>query len=190
MIDLRFANVLSVCEHTAFKQNGIDFGATHATKLHRAVVKCPRECASPAGQFAQTAWSAESMVRVEHSDALDRAHPGNTPVFANDLSRPAPVVQHQALFRAFAHFRFVGRHLIAALKAHNMHLALATEAHVRASDVICDGLAEGHIGGVFLLLHRMERTHSGASDIISHVAAADDDNFVANRERRAVVEGA
>ena len=115
-------------------------------------------------------------MRVEHRGAVHGAQRGDLAVLVQDFARAALVVQADAFLGAFDDFDLVGRHLLAAFQADHVDFLVGAEAEGGA----------GHVVGDVLVL----RAHGGARHVVGHVAAADHDDALAQRQRRAGVEGA
>ena len=88
-------------------------------------------------------------------------------------------MQVDAFLGAFVDFDLVGGHLVAAFQADHVDFFIAAEAQGGA----------GHVVGYLLARHvgpaPAERRH-----VVGHIAAADHDDALAQRQRRALVEGA
>jgi hypothetical protein len=64
----------------------------------------------------------EASVLVEHREAAPHLQPRDNAVLADNFLRPPAVVEHDAFVLRLVHFDLPGRHLLARLQAHHVHL--------------------------------------------------------------------
>ena len=77
-------------------------------------------------------------LRIEDRGAAHGAQAGDLAVLAQDLARPALIVQVDAFLGAFVDFDLVGGHLLAAFQADHVDFFIAADAQRRARDVVGD----------------------------------------------------
>ncbi len=134
-----------------------------------------------AGMSSTTLSSKVGLKRplgVEHRRAAHGAQAAHLSVLVQDLARAARIVQVDALLRAFVDFDLVGRHLVAGFQADHVNFLVGAEAQRGTGHVV--GQCRSSCGRL-----RRERGH-----VVGHVAAADHQHPLAQRQGSATVEGA